>query len=294
MRVDIKPGKYVVAVSGGVDSMVLLDLLAKKPDIRLIVAHFNHGIRPDSAKDEELVRRTALRTGLTFKLGYGRLGPGSSEETARKARYKFLKEVKNEYGADSIITAHHQDDLIETALLNTMRGTGRKGLVAIAMNQEITRPLLRYKKEEIMRYAAIKGIEWREDGTNDDNKYLRNAVRKELQRRLTSGARDEIVKNIENVAKIQHDLEDLIAKLSHNLIIDTHISRDKFALLPVDVANELIAYWLRERNVKDFDNKTINRLNIALRTFKAGTICPVKGSLKLRIGIKTAEFTTSP
>src|SRR5438270_2251525 len=118
MKVNVPPGRYVLAVSGGVDSMVLLDLLAKLPGLELVVAHFNHGIRPESVNDEELVANRAKRLNLPLELGYASLGQGASEATARQARYQFLEAVQKKYKAKAIITAHHQDDWIETAVIN--------------------------------------------------------------------------------------------------------------------------------------------------------------------------------
>src|SRR5690606_5271626 len=106
--IKIRPGKYVVAVSGGVDSMVLLDLLRQKPKLELIVAHFDHGIRPDSAEDRKLVQRVAKHYDLPFVYAEGKLGPKASEALAREARYAFLRRVQAEQGAEAIITAHHQ------------------------------------------------------------------------------------------------------------------------------------------------------------------------------------------
>ena len=114
----LQPGTYVVAVSGGVDSMVLLDLLAKQPDIKLIVAHYDHGIRSDSKLDRELVASSAKKYKIPFVYESGNLGPGTSENQARIARYNFLRKVQKESKADAIVTAHHQDDALETAILN--------------------------------------------------------------------------------------------------------------------------------------------------------------------------------
>src|SRR5438105_4926788 len=115
MKVELPKGRYVLAVSGGVDSMVLLHHLANSQKLiansknkssshqlpangyELIVAHFNHGIRPDSSKDEQLVKKTAKKYNLPFETGYGKLGPNASEEQARKTRYKFLNKVKKKY-----------------------------------------------------------------------------------------------------------------------------------------------------------------------------------------------------
>src|SRR5882724_1815869 len=133
---DIKPGRYVVATSGGVDSMALLHLLyqmSRDSDAGwwLTVAHFDHGIRSDSAEDRQLVQAIARQYGLPFVYDEGRLGPGASEATARQARYSFLHQVLGASGARAIMTAHHQDDVLETAIFNLIRGTGRKGLTSL-------------------------------------------------------------------------------------------------------------------------------------------------------------------
>src|SRR5437764_343012 len=126
-----KPGKYVVAVSGGVDSVALLDMLARSDDLKLVVAHFDHGIRKDSAKDRKFVEDLAKNYDLPFVYEEGHLGSGTSEAVARGARYDFLHRVKKSHGAQAIITAHHQDDVLETAIINLLRGTGRKGLTSL-------------------------------------------------------------------------------------------------------------------------------------------------------------------
>src|SRR4051794_19867846 len=119
-----KPGSYVVAVSGGVDSMALLHYLQTRPGIKLTVAHFDHGIRDDSPEDRKLAQEVAKSYKLPFVYHEGRLGGEASEATARAARYDFLNKVRRSSQAQAIITAHHQDDLLETAILNMLRGTG--------------------------------------------------------------------------------------------------------------------------------------------------------------------------
>ena len=279
-----------MAVSGGVDSMVLLDLLAEQPEVELIVAHFNHGIRPDSQKDEALVGRRAKRLGLKFEAGYGRLGRRASEETARNARYEFLYSLQEKYQIRSVITAHHQDDLIETALLNLLRGTGRQGLAAISSNKNVTRPLLSYSKREIKAYAAKNQIEWREDATNSDNKYLRNRLRSSLVN-LTDYNRQELVKNIDKVAKIEAKLKKEIASLSQYYSDGATIDRASFNLLPAELADELVVDWLRRFGAPEFDRKTVNRVSLALRTAKPNTVQPVRGDVQLKISRKTAQFS---
>jgi tRNA(Ile)-lysidine synthase len=288
---EIEPGKYVLAVSGGVDSMVLLDLLANKSGIELVVAHFNHGIRGDSGIDEALVRRRAKQLGLPFESGSGNLGAGTSEEMAREARYDFLEKAVKKHKAAAIITAHHQDDLIETAFINLIRGTGRKGLVAISGNKKIIRPLLKCPKQEIVEYAQKHGIKWREDSSNQDMGYLRNYVRKNLMPGLNKGQRKEILENIDKVAKNDAEIHSLIANLSQSIYKNEYIDRSAFASLPVSLSEELLIRWLKQKNVRDYDKKTISRLNVSIRTAKANTVCEIQGNLKLAIGPKKAEFS---
>src|SRR5688572_18243464 len=174
MNFRLSPGKYVVAVSGGVDSMVLLDLLRERPKLELIVAHFDHGIRKESARDRKLVQRIAKSYDLPFFYAEGNLGPKAGEALAREARYAFLRKIQEEQGAKAIITAHHQDDMLETAIMNLLRGTGRRGLSSLKSRKELVRPMLEWTKKGIREYAEERDLVWAEDVTNDDERYLRN------------------------------------------------------------------------------------------------------------------------
>jgi tRNA(Ile)-lysidine synthase len=294
MEVNISAGKYVLAVSGGVDSMALLNLLSKEPNLELVVAHFNHGIRPDSTKDEELVARRAKQLKLPFETGYGHLSKNASEDTARKARYAFLNSVKTKHRADAIITAHHQDDLIETAVLNILRGTGRRGLSAISANKKVLRPLLDIPKVQIIEYAENNNLEWLEDSTNQDTDYLRNYVRIKLMPRLSAQDRENLISNIDKVAKTNRKLDDEIATLSHAIYAKRTINRADFTNLSTDVSSELLTFWLRSENIGEFDRKTISRLNLAVKAAKAGTKHPVKGFNSMVISAEKAEFNITP
>lgn len=166
--------KYIVAVSGGVDSMVLLDMMVRAGEHELIVAHFDHGIRADSHLDAELVRTYAARHGLPFETKREELGASASEAFARDRRYAFLRTLAEKHGA-SIVTAHHLDDLVETVVINMTRGTGWRGLAAL--DSEAQRPLIDIEKTSLIEYARRNAIEWREDSTNASPVYLRNRVR---------------------------------------------------------------------------------------------------------------------
>ncbi len=169
--------KYVVAVSGGVDSVVLLDILAKKPELELIVAHFDHGIRADSHLDAELVADLAKKYGLPFVSKREELGPHASEEKARDQRYAFLRSVAEENNA-KLVTAHHADDVIESIAINLTRGTGWRGLAVL--DSDVVRPLTDMKKAETINYAKEHNLKWREDSTNKTDVYLRNRMRSKI------------------------------------------------------------------------------------------------------------------
>jgi len=294
MKVNVPPGKYILAVSGGVDSVVLLDLLSNLPGVGLVVAHFNHGIRPDSGEDERLVAAAARKYGLPFETGYGRLGAGASEDAARQARYEFLNEVKTRHGAQAVITAHHQDDLIETALINLLRGTGRRGLTAIADNKDVLRPLLNHSKKEILNYAKKNKLRWREDPTNDSLDYLRNYVRYNLVPKMTAAQRQDLLATLDKALKSGQQMDSEISELSPKILDNQVINRGKFSSLPVELGNELLMYWLRCEGLMDFDKKTINRLNVALRAAKSQSVHPVRHDLVLKVNRQTAGFERRP
>lgn len=170
----------------------MLDLLAKKYSFcdiyannnyssgDIIVAHFDHGTRKNSSEDADFVRRKAGEYGLEFRLGRGQLGARASEAEARKARYKFLREIDP---IGTIFTAHHLDDLVETVLINLIRGTGWRGLAGLN-RPGIRRPFLEAElfyepldKLAIIEYAAKQKLEYREDPSNSWDEYLRNRIR---------------------------------------------------------------------------------------------------------------------
>ena len=167
--------KRVVAVSGGVDRVVLLDMLAAE-GVNIVVAHFDHGIRPDSAADARFVKALAARYGVEYIGKREELGADASEELARERRYAFLHEVAQKHHA-KLVTAHHLDDLIETIALNMRRGTRWRGLRAMS-DERIERPLLKRTKSELIAYALETRLEWVEDETNLEDRYQRNRVRR--------------------------------------------------------------------------------------------------------------------
>lgn len=283
MDISLKPGRYVVAVSGGVDSMALLHLLHGMPGLQLIVAHFDHGIRDDSREDRLLVQETAGRYGLPFVYDEGKLGR-ASEETARKARYGFLHHVREAAGADAIVTAHHKDDALETAVINMIRGTGRKGLASLQSIDVIKRPLLAYNKQDLLDYARTHKLSWREDSTNADTAYLRNHIRQKVLGRLSAADKQRLHAYIEAMRTTNDVLDTELSAYLEEHTLQGCLDRKQFIVLPHAVALEVMAAWLRSHNIRTFDKKMLERLTRGAKIHSVGSTIPVNGTVNLRIG----------
>lgn len=270
MNIEVQPGHYVVAVSGGVDSVALLHILAQKPDIALVVAHYDHGIREDSMQDRKFVQQLAEKLGLPFVYEAGHLGANASEATARSARYAFLHSVKQAHNARAIITAHHQDDVIETALLNMVRGTGRKGISSLQSTDDIVRPLLTVPKAEIVRYAKANSLAWREDSTNSEDIYLRNYLRHNILKKISETERKELLTHITKMRDINHEIDALLLAQINTQDSPQVINRYYFTQLPHAIAKELLAAWLRQNDIREFDRKGLERMVVAAKTYAVG------------------------
>jgi len=285
MKTILTKGRYVVAVSGGVDSVVLLDLLSRQAELRLTIAHFDHGIRPDSGADRLFVQALAKKYGLPFAYDAAQLGPGASEAVARKARYQFLEQVRRASQASSIVTAHQQDDVLETAVLNMLRGTGRKGLTSLQDRPDIRRPLLGYSKQAIMAYAKAQGLEWREDVTNHDQAYRRNYVRHSILPKLPADGRQRLVDILAAQRVINEELDRLLTNYLHVQPVSRTLDRKAFAQLPHAVAKEVLASWLRANGMLNFDRKTLERVTVSAKVGRPGSLSALKDGNCLVIGV---------
>lgn len=234
--------KYIVAVSGGVDSVALLHMLHTASAHQLIVAHVDHGIRDDSSADAEFVQGLASRYGLPFVSTRLELGPNASEAAARHARYTWLESVQREHGADAIVTAHHQDDVLETVILNCMRGTGWRGLASLRTTPERHRPLLGVPKATLTRYAIDNSLEWREDSTNETTRYTRNYIRHMIVPRLTPDVRRQLISLARRQLELRHEIEQEVASMSTTQRNHDNVgwSRYKLIMTPDAVALELL------------------------------------------------------
>ena len=192
----------MVAVSGGADSSALLAAVAelqdrKKLAVEIVAAHFNHKLREDSDADERFVKELAARFGAAFVGGKGKLtGKSDLEQRARKARYAFLEKTARNENASLVLTAHTLNDQAETFLINLVRGSGPAGLAAMPVMRplsreskiqnpkskiDLVRPLLHWAtRADTEAFCNQKGIEFRRDAMNDDPRFTRVRVRKEI------------------------------------------------------------------------------------------------------------------
>ena len=179
----------IVAVSGGPDSICLLDILHQLSyglETSLIVAHFDHGLRPKEDQAEtQLVKHLADSLGITFETERAvhlKADTASLEEKAREARYSFLERVREKHNGTKIAFGHNLNDQAETFLMRLLRGSGPAGLSGIPpeRNGRIIRPLIRMQREDIILYLNVRGIPYSTDSSNTDAKYLRNRIRHEL------------------------------------------------------------------------------------------------------------------
>ncbi len=184
-RLFRKPGTALVAVSGGADSVALLDLLhgvATEMELSLVVAHVDHGIQTAGRAVGRTVGKLAEKYELPFETVELRLGPDTTETAARRARYAWLRDVQHRLGAAYLVTAHHQDDQIETVVLRALRGSAPAGLAGIARRGRdgLVRPLLPFTHDELVAHAAARGLAAHSDPANADPRHLRSWVRTQL------------------------------------------------------------------------------------------------------------------
>jgi tRNA(Ile)-lysidine synthase len=215
----VHPGdRVLVGLSGGADSVALTELLVElKPRlaITLVLAHFNHGLRPGADDDEGFCRSLSERLSLPFAsgrvdvAGRARSRKRSIEDEGRIARYEFLEAQAKRFGAQRIAVGHTLDDQAETFLLRLLRGSGGRGLGAIhpVKGGGIIRPLIEVRREEIESYLEERQTSFREDPSNADRRFTRNRIRHEELPRLTA-YNPRIVETLARSASLLRDEED--------------------------------------------------------------------------------------
>lgn len=249
----------VVAVSGGADSSALLLALdelikAERLDLKLIVGHLDHGLRPDSKKDAQWVSELAEELGYDAAVARANLktsasnGRSNLEQSARNARYKFLQKTAQQKKANFVLTAHTLDDQAETVLMRLLRGSAAEGLSgttpirSLAANSKIqlVRPLLSWaRRADTENYCQLRQVEFRHDEMNDDESFSRVRVRKQLLP-LMKSFNNRIVETLGRTAALLNEDASALATEASHLVNDagqekTGENKTKQAVLNVSV-----------------------------------------------------------
>lgn len=226
----------LIGVSGGADSVALLRAtveLKEELELRVRVAHLNHQLRgAASDADAEWVRQLCEAGGIPVTIGMGGLNPSENglEETARKARHRFLDLAAFDCGCDVIATAHTADDQSETVLHHILRGTGLSGLRGIPVSRQtaaglrLVRPMLAIRRESVEQYLAEIGQDYRTDATNTDTSFTRNWLRHklfpDLRERFGPRADVALIRLAEQAAEIEQAMSVLAGRLLAQVTLD--------------------------------------------------------------------------
>lgn len=288
----IESGRYIVAVSGGVDSMVLLDALRKLPGLDIVVAHANHGMRLDADEDMKLVRKFCMSHNITFETQELYLEPGVSEEKARNARYEFLQNCRKQERAKAIITAHQQDEVIETAIINLLRGTGWRGLAPFTDREDVLRPLLNIPKSMLVQYAKTHNVPWREDSTNTNQRYLRNYARHTLIPILKQNTKweENFLRLVRNQQTLRRTIEaeqrtyatSIFSKTSQGVYSRRYI----WCMLTDDVAYELFQLLCRQTLGHTVVRSLAESALLFIRVAKQHKTMPLNAYWRLRVTVR--------
>ncbi|WP_299433010.1 tRNA lysidine(34) synthetase TilS [uncultured Maribacter sp.] len=224
---ELKTSKFLLACSGGIDSVVLAHLCVNA-NLDFELAHCNFKLRgEESDKDEEFALKLGLNIGKKIyitnfeTIDYSYLNKVSIQVAARELRYDWFSKIQQENAIKYLVTAHHADDNLETFIINLSRGSGIDGLKGIPHNTDvIKRPLLPFSQEQIMAYAQTNMLKWREDKSNADTKYLRNKIRHQIVPLL----KELHPTFLDNFTNTQHYLEQTAA------IVDNTLSKVKRSL----------------------------------------------------------------
>jgi tRNA(Ile)-lysidine synthase len=248
----LEKSKFLLAISGGLDSVVLAHLCHKlKLDFAL--AHCNFNLRGDeSDADEGFVLQLAEDLNIEVFIesfdteAYAKQKKLSTQVAARELRYNWFNELAEQLDFDYILTAHHADDNLETFLINLSRGTGLEGLTGIPeINENIVRPLLPFSRENIEAYAKAEGFKWREDSSNASKKYLRNKLRLEVipkLKEINPQLLQNFNKTVEHLLDSKAIIDDRIDAISNQIIKDINDNSISFSIAEINKLSNPKAY----------------------------------------------------
>ena len=262
--------KALVAVSGGSDSLALLDMLKNEHKYALIVAHVNYHFRDSSDRDEKIVTSYCEKFGIQYHilhLDSKKEKDGNFEDWARVKRYKFFKQIYDEQECECLFVGHQKDDFIETYLIQQQRKAivENYGLAkeTILQDMNVVRPLLHYSKKELEEYCNIHNIEYGVDETNYDLSYSRNKIRHELVEKMSESEKNDLIEKVNKENLIKNDHVKMIKKLKEECLIKNNIlDLKKFNNLSKGDQKEILYYFLIDNLYKKISIKLGRLLDI--------------------------------
>jgi len=282
--------RILLGLSGGIDSMVLFDIMTKLAETgmfaELAVAHIDHMLRgEESDADRELVVQTCIQNNIkcfVHKVDIQKICRDkkiSTEMAAREARYTFFKKCCNENSLNSILTAHNADDQAETVLMRLIRGTTLTGITGINscsdfQGLKLIRPMLECTRKDIEQYAKENNISWREDSSNSTDDYLRNKIRHNIIPFIQNEINPAFLKNITKMTKqfkIDDDfIERQADKIAQDALQGDCLNFSKIDTLDPALQNRVIRGWLGMHiPPAQLDNQTINKIHKLHKSDKA-------------------------
>ena len=266
-REKISQKKLLVAVSGGVDSTVLLDLLyetSKILKLQISVAHVHHGIQSSHYRNQSQIFVHFLCEALKipFFTNTPRKNSNTSETQMRQFRYKYLHRWMKEY--DYLILAHTADDLLETRLSRMIRGTGKEGLTSMEfIKEKKIRPLIYTTKDEILHYAQFRKLEWMEDPSNKNPETIRNWIRKkwipQLEKKRTG--------SIQNLSKSLERISEALS-ISQFPIHNKELLRQQILQKSLFEQKQEVASYMKRQNMSNYTHRHIEELLKHIRSNK--------------------------
>ncbi len=263
--------KLLLTISGGIDSMVMLDVMSFFPN-EIGLVHCNFHLRGEESNlDEALVRKIAQKKKLPLYVKsfdtkqFAKENKLSIQMAARELRYSYFEEIAEKNGYTKILTAHHLDDHIETFFIHLLRSSGLKGLQGIPVRREdYIRPLLGLTRGDIERYAEEHQIQYREDRSNAETKYLRNQIRHQLSPvlgKVDIQYRQKIQKSLDYIAQsnrfVEREIQSIITKKEEQKGEQKHFPISFLQTHPDALL--ILHYWLSEKGFSDDNLQNIKR-----------------------------------
>lgn len=309
-----KDSALVVAISGGADSVSLLDACVRlhqrgKLPVKIFAAHLNHLLRGEESDDDEaFVRRLAEKRGVECLIeriavaDFARTAKRNLEATARRIRYDFLARVAGKFGAKLVCTAHTLDDQAETILMRLLRGTGAEGLRGIrevsplGKTAKLVRPMLRVSRAEVLAHCTTYDLEFRHDSSNFSPELTRNRIRHDLiplLQKFNRRSNEAIIRTAELIATDDDCLGQVAARALAEVRMDIGLNAKLLKTYHLAIQRRVLRLWLEEArgDLLRIDAVHISALESLIQRPEGGRVIELPGGGQVRRKSGVLEFT---